>query len=111
MAATTSGTAKVTLPADDQILINDLAVNPASGSGTDYGPHPEDWIYWQENRPDRPFEEGRIVVAPFIQLTGASREVAFDDLKSLRTQPSAATSKMLVLQNILRQQPASVRSM
>ena len=30
----------------DRVVNNDF-VDPGSGSGSDYGPHPEDWIYWQ----------------------------------------------------------------
>lgn len=28
-------------------VVNFDFVDPSSGSGTDFGPHPEDWIYWQ----------------------------------------------------------------
>jgi prepilin-type N-terminal cleavage/methylation domain-containing protein len=28
-------------------VVNFDFVDPSSGSGSDYGPHPEDWIYWQ----------------------------------------------------------------
>jgi prepilin-type N-terminal cleavage/methylation domain-containing protein len=30
----------------NRVANNDF-VDPSSGAGTDYGPHPEDWIYWQ----------------------------------------------------------------
>lgn len=48
-------------------------VDPSAG-GTDYGPHPEDWVYWQSENPPSYRDITESAVARFLGGNGSSRE-------------------------------------
>jgi prepilin-type N-terminal cleavage/methylation domain-containing protein len=79
-------------------VVNGDFVDPASGTGSDFGPHPEDWIYWQQKnapayRDIRESAIGKFLAADRAVLEKLLRCPSDTDADKRQPHPSSAAGE------------------